>query len=449
MKLELHPSAVNNFNEKADLLLLELVSKPKVSKQNSESSFKPDIFVNTLITEKDIIGEISISTVNSVGNKVAQYFYSGSSQIGLSEGSHNKLIRLSEEMQKIKVLFNTVSVNLITKLIFDWMRDRYKNITNLPMTEYVIDKCLKELKEFEIWMPIAMTHIQSEIKIGKIVLKTITRELIDQWCKEWQKDYPANKDKIQQIIDEKREKIQGFASATIKILAEPQRAYEIAFEEADKAISLLRIFSPANCTPQIISYCTLLGKENSETETYLITHGNKIYNISERVVDKASRSWFINNDFISIIKHSLEVIDNLLQQDIKNEFQEKVLDSLLLYSKSSLAKDPSDRLVYILVALESILLKNENEPIMQNVRERIAFFMGTSLSERKSIISRFNKAYSLRSKFIHHGHCIDDLKVLEEIMIDACTFFQQLVLTVNNFTTKEQFINKIEEIKLS
>lgn len=193
----------------------------------------------------------------------------------------------------------------------------------------------------------------------------------------------------------------------------------------------------------------MLGKENSETETYLITHGNKIYNISERVVDKASRAWFINNDFISIIKHSLEVIDNLLQQDIKNEFQEKVLDSLLLYSKSSLAKDPSDRLVYILVALESILLKNENEPIMQNVRERIAFFMGTSLLERKSIISRFNKAYSLRSKFIHHGHCIDDLKVLEEIMIDACMFFQQLVLTVNNFTTKEQFINKIEEIKLS
>lgn len=179
MKLELHPSAVKNFNEKADLLLLELVAKPKVSKQNSESSFKPDIFVNTLITEKDIIGEVDISTVDSVGNKVAQYFDSGGRQIGLSEGSYNKLIRLSEEMQRTKVLFNTISVNLITKLIFDWMRDRYKNTTDLSMIEYVIDKCLKELKEFEIWMPIATTHIQSEIKIGKIVLKTITRELID------------------------------------------------------------------------------------------------------------------------------------------------------------------------------------------------------------------------------------------------------------------------------
>lgn len=92
MKLELHPSAVKNFNEKTDLLLLELVSKPKVSKQNSESSFKPDIFVNTLITEKDIIGEVGISTVDSVGNKVAQYFDSGGRQIGLSGGNNDRCL---------------------------------------------------------------------------------------------------------------------------------------------------------------------------------------------------------------------------------------------------------------------------------------------------------------------------------------------------------------------
>jgi hypothetical protein len=41
----------------------------------------------------------------------------------------------------------------------------------------------------------------------------------------------------------------------------------------------------------------------------------------------------------------------------------------------------------MLSALESILLKNSNEPIQQNLSERLAVFTAQELAKRKSIIS--------------------------------------------------------------
>ncbi len=58
--------------------------------------------------------------------------------------------------------------------------------------------------------------------------------------------------------------MQGFAAATIKLFAEPRRASEIAFEEADRVVSLLRFFSPATHIPEVFSYCTLQGKSTSK-----------------------------------------------------------------------------------------------------------------------------------------------------------------------------------------
>lgn len=148
-------------------------------------------------------------------------------------------------------------------------------------------------------------------------------------------------------------------------------------------------------------------------------------------------------------KAGLEILSNLLVQERRTEFQEKLLDSLFFYSRSSLARNLLDKLVYILVALESILLKNENEPIQQNISERMAVVIGRDVGERNSIISNVKKVYSLRSQFLHHGHTTEDLETLKAFMLNAWKFFCQLIRNANRFDTREQLINVIEEDKLT
>lgn len=450
MKLELHPKAVKNFNEKADILMLELAVIPQKPSPTPRSSFHPDSFVSAHITEKDIIGEIRFSMVDQAGVKVAKYFKHNDKLIGLHGERYKRLVRISQEMQRTKGLCKRVSVTLLTDLIFDWMKDKYKKTTNLSMVEHVLSKCKESMQELEIWIPIAMLHIQSEIEIGRITLKTITKEMFDRWRAETEKKNLGDNDKIQKMFDKEQKEVQGLAAATIKVCAEPKRAFEIALQETEKSISLLRFFSPSNFHPEITSYCTVLGKESSERTKHLVIREGQLVQINSAIVDKAIRHWVIGDALFSMLERGgLEILSNLLVQERRTEFQEKLLDSLLLYSKSSLAKTPADKLVYILVALESILLKNESELIQQNIGERMAFFIGRNVSERKSIIRNLKKAYTLRSSFVHHGHTIEDLETLKEFMLNTWRFFSHLIQNANRFNTGEQLIDAIEERKLT
>ena len=56
----------------------------------------------------------------------------------------------------------------------------------------------------------------------------------------------------------------------------------------------------------------------------------------------------------------------------------------------------ADKLVYILASLESILLKNDSEPIQKNLGERMAFLIGPTVEARKTIIANVVETYARR-----------------------------------------------------
>ncbi len=165
-------------------------------------------------------------------------------------------------MQRVPQLSPFVSVSFIKNSIFDWMRGKYLNEFSCPIIEYISRICEKKVTESEIWIPLAYTYIQSEVKIGKIILKTITKEMLNEWIDRWDMVNGIKKKAKSEFMEEYQEKLQGLAAATISLYAEPQRANEIAIEEAEKAASILRIFSPGVFHPKVISCCTLIGNEH-------------------------------------------------------------------------------------------------------------------------------------------------------------------------------------------
>jgi len=102
----------------------------------------------------------------------------------------------------------------------------------------------------------------------------------------------------------------------------------------------------------------------------------------------------------------------------------------------------------MLSSLESVLLKNENEPIQQNLAERLAVFTAQELTERKTIIKLIKTVYGLRSKYLHHGHSSSELEIVSEFMACVWGFFMQLVNNVERFKTKEEFLIAIDDHKL-
>lgn len=110
-------------------------------------------------------------------------------------------------------------------------------------------------------------------------------------------------------------------------------------------------------------------------------------------------------------------------------------------------KNPSDKLVYILVALESFLLGNES--IQNTISDGMAYFISSNKQERISIVENLKKAYGLRSKFIHHGETIEDLETLKEFMLNVWMFFSLVIQNANRFDNRKQFFKAIEDEKYS
>jgi hypothetical protein len=455
MHLELHPEAAKNLDAKAEELLTKLAPDPHVRRRRPEGSFVPDIVIHE-ISEDAVLEVIETGYVNPLGREIAKTFPHDTGVLGLFGEDYKDLVRLAEVMQKAKTLRDKVSVGLLTDLIFKWIADRHRRVAELPMTGYVLGECEKQLLELEIWLPVAMLQIQSDIQIGRVTLRTITKEMIDAWHEPIKnrliEEFGGVDPQAQLSLDEERSDLQGFAAATVSLHAEPQRASEIASEEAERALAMLRLFSPANRLPEVVSYCTLLGKEHVEETKELVVQGGRIINYSAGSADPASPFWALGNRFIDEIGNAgLVVLSDLLAQEKRTEFQEALLDSLRLYSKCPLMKDPADKLIAILVALESMLLKDGSEPIQQNLAERIAFLFEASAGERREMKAKIIRAYGLRSSFIHHGRGIttDEMDALREFMMVAWTSFYALIRFSQTFATKAEMFDMIEERKMS
>ena len=378
--------------------------------------------------------------IDGFGKEVAKGIRVQGKKMGLFNQAYKKLMLLAESLQRVKPLWNSVSVEVLADLIFDWVMSRYQKNTDLTMIEYVLAECEREIKEIEIWVPISNLLIESEFTIGKVSFKTVTKPLLDAYL-------PRDEEKI-------RKDLQGYAAASMKLTAEPKRAHQIVFEEAEKALLLLLFFSPVNFEPTRISHCTFLGKSHLETINYLIVQNQAIIDYSWSIADMSSPVWQLDTSYISDLKEwGLDKLGELFAKEDRTDLQEELLGSVFQYSKNCLTKDAADKLVHILVGLESIVLKDSNEPIMNNIGERMAALIGQDPASRKAIIANVKKTYALRSSFVHHGQTISiaDMDTIKEFMHKAWSCLHSLVLLAhqNATMTKAQFFDWIEERRLS
>jgi hypothetical protein len=455
LKLEIHPEAARNFDKKTEELLSEMEARPRPVHRGPDGPLDPDIHVAAHIPPEGIIGGIKIHLTDGFGNEVAKTYERGTDLVGLFGEGYKKLIRIAEGMQKAKALKNTVSLSLLSDVIFDWIARRHQSLPTPPMTEYVLGECEKLIREIEIWIPIYMLHVQSEVTVGRVTLRTITRKMLDDWREDFlsKATDDATRAAVEQFILKQRGSLQGFAAAAVKVVAEPLRASELAFEQAEQAVAMLRFFSPANFDPRLVSYCAPLGRQHRDSAKYLTVRDGKLEDYSSGVLDRTEPAWPLNNQSIVEIRaKGLDTLSGLMNKEQRTEFQQELLSALQLYSKSSLAKNVADKLVYILVALESLFLRDSSEAIMDNISERMAFFAGSTVAERKAIISNVKKTYGLRSSYIHHGRDIgiDDIATLEEFMVTAWRCLQALIENAaNDNATKAKFMETLEERKLS
>jgi hypothetical protein len=445
----IHPEAKRAFDEKAHLLAASLTPDPQVFDDTHRIPVAP--YVAITITKDEIVSEANVwRRVDHSGRETARYFQIADRVFALHGENYVAFRRLAENMQRTEALRDKVSEETIIDLLTAWLRATRQGASQMTATEFVLSKCPEMVSDYTVLIPLYDLFIEEPFEIGRILIRTVTEQEIDGWVAAWTKAHPEHAESFQKSGMKWKRNFQGKAAASMTVVAEPKRAYEVARREAEDALAMLQVFSIAMLVPEARCYWTLRGSERVESYSYLLLQEGHLKDGHEGFYRYRHTVGTISKALLAELKsRGLDAASALLRSDKRSEFQERMMEALLLYSRAAVQDGLSEKLLYILVALESLLVRDETEPIQQNLAERLAFTVGSNLAVRKAIIKATKRAYGLRSGFMHHGTEIDDVRAMEEFMLHAFAFFATALGAVDQFPTRIAFLDALEARKLS
>jgi hypothetical protein len=450
MSIEIHPDAKANYDRKA-LSLITLVRE--VPLREAPTTFQPDLHVSHNIDLKESLGEPKFGRVNHLGQEVERSFFYDDKLYGFTGDEYLEYSALAVNIQKSSSIRNILSLDFVKDDLFSWIQISLKEHSQTSFIDHLIHNGNAAVKKHTIWIPIPYTSTQASFTIGNISYEIMSRELLDQWFTYGKQaaHSPEEEKGIEDYKHKLRKDCQGYAAGVYICTAEPIRAQELAYLHLNNSLSILRLFCPANHIPGIISGAYEYGRNMIRSKQYFIEDREDQFFIDNSELLDRGLIWNIDSrDIAAFNTNEFKKYNELLCAENPNEYQAKLLEALLIYSRNTLMRDLYDKILYILVALESILLRNDNEPIQQNVGDRIAFAIGKDPIERRKIVQTFKEIYAIRSRYIHHGTRLNDNNsLIQQFMQYAFITFDSLVRNIHQFKTKEECINALEHVKYS
>lgn len=447
---EIHHSARANFDAKAEKLVDLIEETPR--KVPSGQRYDTDVHIVANITEEDIIGTPKEAATDYRGNTVARYLSLNGKRYGLTDSAHEELVKVAEAVQRLPAFRDKLSRKFVEEVLFSWLEKRFiKKDHEQLFLDTLVEKASDVVKPITINVPIANTIVETPFRFCGYVIKNLSKVMIDKMATTGQSmPNEENRKSLERFTDDFRKKYQGYAVIELELECEPDYATEFSLQTANRITDLLGIYSGAVLMPDVKCVSRPKGSENIAQYTTIIVGEDCPVNVVNGILDKSSsKTWFISkSDLDSYVKCGLGVISSIAEKEKVSDFESAVLNMTFLYSKSAFTSDPLEKLVYMLSALEATLLKNESEPIQQNIAERMALFISNDLQNRKDIIRNLKKVYGFRSRYLHHGHSVSELDELSTFFFNVWLFFVQLVANIRNFKDKDDFINAIDDHKL-
>ena len=466
-EFRIHQDAISNFDSKA-LSIVKKVSfiphgadKQPIHGTGTEKSGTeqpqssgPDFHVSGVIMEADIIGEVDIGQVDRDGNRISCQWYDESGQFSISEHNYSDVRGLAAQLLKIQDVDSAISRDTVEELICQWVRQFYTKITRQTFIEFFRTEAGKRVCKLQVWAPIRGLCIQKAFKLGVVTFVPIDRTRIDEWERQSLVKAKEHKESIKQYFEKKVRPAQGYAAAVMEVNAEGKKAHDLLLDEANKALGLVRIFTPSSLLPSETSPCVLWGTGHIDQSFIFIVSDGK-FGVSQQGIlgpsnQPVNQPVILSSEITDNSFHlGLHRLHEMLVSNSRSDLEEAVLEAVLLYSRCTIAKEPTDKLVYILVGLESILLKDSNEPITQNLSDRIAFLVGRNLQQRKDIVQSTKRAYKLRSDFVHHGASIESLEILRKFMEIAWRVILALIGSTRQLRTRQELLDHLDDKRLS
>jgi hypothetical protein len=443
-RLEFHPEAARAIDVRGDALLSKV---GKLSPRPERPSFASQRVPHAIFTEADIAGRITLQSIDEFKREVTAIHFEGlDGEVGLEGEASRELDKVSQLAHKYLSAKTAVSERFLRDRVMDWVQQKYRKEIDDNLASFLLAKVIEAVALRTILIPIANLCLEADLPFGPVDFKVLSAELVTSWYESYRsRCEPEDIADFERWFDRLRKDTQGLAAVSLTIEADEDYALEQCLEKAEQAVALLRIIHPANTSPHTALYVRPLGSENIESYyAYRYEEGGF-------QGQKAQARWPFPS-FWEIPRDVLDqgVIRNLVSlfaAEERTDFQRRLFEALLIYSRNNIAKEPSEKLIFCLVAIETMLLKNPSEPIQDNIAERMAYLLGDSSRERLEIETLVKRIYEIRSRFVHHGQRLTDMVTLAAFMEKVWVLFFHFILNMTTVETKDEMIEILRRRK--
>ena len=163
------------------------------------------------------------------------------------------------------------------------------------------------------------------------------------------------------------------------------------------------------------------------------------------LIDMGNSQYYFNK--YKLEKNEIEELKNLFQK-VKNA-PEFLRIPISRFNFAYDRRKPEDKLIDLIVALESLLVK-ENQELSYRLSLRTSFLLGKNNKERKELFCLMKKAYNLRSKIVHGSKYKNEVKInnktipIYKLVSNIEDILRKSIKKALNFKDSESFLESID-----
>ena len=447
---DLNKEAIEYFNNSAQELLL-LLKPYKLQEKGNENLSSISHTYSEDVSDK-IIGIKNIMSKDGLGNIKSRHFKYGNGFIGLADDSYQSFIKLVKALLKKRKIEFFLSQKYLENIIFEWFEREYKGIISKETTfiQYFEKRSKAEIKNYKISIPLIYISIHKPFQLGNVQYDFLNKEYFDSLVNIITKNKTESEtlEDIEKRVFNLRKEYQGIVLATMNINAEREKAIEKTIEIVDYHIKLFKCFSTTTFLPEIPTYFDRKGHASIPMTYVLLFEAENPIEFSW-IDENKDFDFMIDNETIeSFSTLGYTKAFELINKDKRSELENTFINMISLFSKSISSIDFQDKLVYSLVALEILLLKNDTEPIQNSVGIRLAFLTRKDVDERRDVIKIVKECYKIRSSYIHHGKIRSEYILLQQLQLLVWQSIINLIRSIDRFKNQTEFVEYIEGLIL-
>jgi hypothetical protein len=345
-----------------------------------------------------------------------------------------------------------------------------------------IDKKLKNLKssflsekqEWTFVAPIQHLSLDDSLEIGTVSfcnygeikdeIKNVLHKLIFENESITDKEKPETYNNA--VKDVEKIKDEDIVAIT-KVKGVFESAKQLALSKIRLAINVIKLYSYLED-----DYFGIKGEIISQSSRILIGYNNNRMRIPYEILGPLP-NFKIDKDRLNLMSNwGFNILDNILINPNKNNFQDSLLTSIYWFGEScntklNIKKENEeiferrakkhenlgyfkfgDKFLKLSNALESVLVK-KNESITDKLAERTAFLLADKYEDRINYFKGLKELYEIRSQIVHNG----DVFVSVNDMIDLSIVVQEVIFKLiklgdeYDFKSVDDLYNYLEKLK--